>query len=148
MEKLPTHLLELKDLLGLAGEVGGAINQLWDFYIIVVLAVVGWLVTMRTASKGSFDRAPRITIMLGFAVFAIINWVSLSGHYDRFNRLSELIIKRSARDADLKETLQHVVAPFEGFSVTLVHPAISLLILCAIWCLTGPRPRLGSTSQD
>jgi hypothetical protein len=117
----------------------------WGFYITVILALVGWLVTIRTSSsRSNFETVPRVIIMIGFTVFAAINWDTLYISQEKLNLVQKLAVSvaQGQFGSSQNEQYQMIAQIFKetpGISVRYIHPLVDVLVIWAIWLLTAHR---------
>jgi hypothetical protein len=137
--------LKLSDIASLTLETGSVINEVWGFYITVILALVGWLVTIRTSSSRSeFEAVPRVIIMIGFAAFAAINWFTLYNSYEKLNLVQKLAVSVAegqfgSSHNEQYQMITEIFREIPGISVRYIHPLVDVLVIWAIWLLTAPR---------
>jgi hypothetical protein len=137
--------LKLSDIASLTLETAGFINEVWGFYITVILALVGWLVTIRTSSsRSNFETVPRVIIMIGFTVFAAINWDTLYISQEKLNLVQKLAVSvaQGQFGSSQNEQYQMITQIFKetpGISVRYIHPLVDMLVIWAIWLLTAHR---------
>ncbi len=82
-----TENLALKDLLALIEDLEKRINAYWNFYTVVVLAVVGWLFTKETG----LARGEAWALTIGLTIFFFGNFSVMNGATSRRLSLREIV---------------------------------------------------------
>lgn len=73
----------LSNLFNLAFKVGDWLNSLWNFYFIIVIAVVGWILT-KTPTWGYLQKGIFCSV---FELAAVVNWILIFTNFRFFKLL-------------------------------------------------------------
>jgi hypothetical protein len=132
----------LTEMMNLVLEFGGIINELWTLFLTVSLAIVGWIVTVLTSEERQFGLRVRLCITAGFALFAAINFASLSEQYGRLNQLmaATRLVAKSITNTDVTDSLEPLLAPFTAWSL-YVHVVVSIIVVIVVWAVPNLTKR-------
>ncbi len=111
----------------------------WNFHIIVVLGLVGFVV----AKDKLFGKATFCAVLLGFIAYATGNMLAVYTGQDQLFRLADLIVLKSAGLDDAKRyaDIYKTIPPWCNF---LLHIIVDFLVICVIVVRGYPW---GATSQ-
>ena len=130
--------MEFKDFLAYYCDRSNAMETFWNFYLVVALGVLGFVVTAK-AEGGKQFRA--VILSLGFGLFAITNAGGLWQAAGQRNSAScavhhsETLLKNNPADRYVQEVLPYVTSPTQ-YQVLLVHIIADILIVGSIWTIT------------
>lgn len=119
---------EVADLLFAARE---RVDYYWNFYIVVVIAVIGWLVSLKKA----LTRPMKVLVTLAYLIVAVTNFVGLYSAYTFAEalRLDLLRISAAAPLADTRLVLeQHSYLP-QRMTALWVHLAVGVPLILIVW---------------
>jgi hypothetical protein len=124
---------EVADLLFAARE---RIDFYWNFYVVVVIAVIGWLVSV----KRPLTLPTRILVSIGYMVAAIMNLVGLHGSYTFAEALRTDLLRMTAATplTDTRSVLERHSYLAQRAWAFWVHAAVGAAILLVVW-LRGNR---------
>ena len=122
-----------KDVADLFLAALGKIEFYWNFYVIMVLALTGWLVS----AKRSFSIPVKGLLTVGYGLFAIMNVIGLWGSYTFAEALRLDLIAAAANQANVLENTIEVVA-HKSFTdqrslAVVIHLVFGTAVLCIIW---------------
>jgi hypothetical protein len=137
----PLTLRDIADLLFAARE---RIDFYWNFYMIVVIAVIGWLVAKKKKSR-PMTIPVKVLVTVGFLIATAMNFIGLYGSYTLAEAL-RVDLLRLAGTTPLTET--RVVLEQHSYFVhraaaLWVHIGVGAAILFAVWFarLFEPAPQ-------
>ena len=123
--------MPIKDAIDLLFAARERIDFYWNFYVVVVIAVVGWIVTR----KRPLTRPTRILVTVAYLIAAATNLVGLYGSYTFAEALRGDLLKMTA-GSPLVETRmalsQHSYAT-QRFWAFVVHLGVAATILLVVW---------------
>jgi hypothetical protein len=130
-----------------AVDYGKFIVQLWNYYIVLVIAMIGWLVTLRTKPM-NLDFRARVLLIASYCGISAVFFFVLEPNQAALLRLMQLMHQLAQVDASSK-ILSGIFAPDvdHGFVLTLnltsrlVLPVVTLLISLFMWFITDPVPQ-------
>lgn len=109
------------------------INAYWNFFIIMVLATIGWLMSSRTP----FTTNQAIALTIALCMFFIASYFvirattkRLIAFEDELNLLSKNIEFNSSL---LKSELSKTSIPYRLFATGVLHCVIDIAVIFAIW---------------
>jgi hypothetical protein len=119
---------EAIDLLFAARE---RIDFYWNFYVVVVIAVVGWIVTRKEA----LTRSTRILVTVAYAIAAATNIVGLYGAYAFAEALRGDLLRMTAGSplTDTRLALAQHSYTSQRFWAFAVHLGVGTTILVVVW---------------
>jgi hypothetical protein len=119
---------EVADLLFAARE---RIDFYWNFYVVVVIAVIGWIVSL----KKTLSLSMKLLVTVAYAIAALMNLLGLYSSYTLAEalRLDLLRLTASTTLTDTTQFLQqHSYLP-QRLTAILIHLAIGATILLVVW---------------
>ena len=123
--------MSIKDVIDLLFSARERIDFYWNFYVVIVVAVVGWIVTR----KERLTRTNRILVTVAYAIASATNLVGLYGSYTFAEALRRDLLTATA-GSPLTNTravlLQHSYAS-QRFWAFVVHLGVGASILLAVW---------------
>lgn len=140
-------IMDVADLLFAARE---RIDFYWNFYIVVVIAIIGWLVSL----KKPLTRPVKILVSVAYLIAAITNYLGLYSSYT-FAEALRMDLLRMTENSPLSDTRfllsQHSYL-MQRVAAFLVHLVVGTALLIVIWFAriyepesTTPRAAPGST---
>lgn len=124
---------EIKNTIDIIETLETRINTYWNFYFIVVLAVIGWLMSSRTP----FTESQGIALTVAISLFLIANLSVIRAATKRVMAFeSELKVastKQEFHSSALKEELSHASIGNRLFASYLLHGVIDIAVIYAIW---------------
>jgi hypothetical protein len=123
--------MPIKDAIDLLFAARERIDFYWNFYVVVVIAVVGWIVTR----KEPLTRSTRILVTVAYLIAAATNLVGLYGSYTFAEALRQDLLRMTA-GSPLGETRlalgQHSYAT-QRFWAFIVHLGVATTLLLVVW---------------
>ena len=123
--------MSIKDVIDLLFSARERIDFYWNFYVVIVVAVVGWIVTR----KERLTRTNRILVTVAYAIASATNLVGLYGSYTFAEALRRDLLTATA-GSPLTNTravlLQHSYAS-QRFWAFVVHLGVGASLLVAVW---------------
>ena len=136
----PGTPITIKEIADLLLQARGRIDFYWNFYLAVVIAVIGWLVSR----KPVLTTAMRVLVTAAYLIAAAMNFTGLYGSYSLAEALREdLLAFEGVR------VLEHTSLFLDRYSylpqrtvALIVHLVIAAVVLFVIWFgrMLGPRP--------
>jgi hypothetical protein len=128
--------MSIKEAIDLLFAARERIDFYWNFYVVVVVAVVGWIVTR----KEPLTRSTRILVTVAYSIAAITNLVGLSGSYMFAEALRRDLLRMTAGSAltDTRIALSEHSYVTQRFWAFVVHITVGATILLVVW-LGGRR---------
>ena len=127
------HVFEPTELMELIEKAESRVNSYWNFYIIVVVATVGWLMSSRTP----FTLPQTVALSIALSGFFTANFGVIRAATRRILALEDELTKTSRKlvfssDA-LRSNLSKASVPGRlGWSYGL-HLVIDIAVLFAVW---------------
>jgi hypothetical protein len=139
----PMTLRDVADLLFAARE---RIDFYWNFYVIVVVAVIGWLVSL----KKTLAVPVKVLVSVAFVIAAAMNLVGLYSSYTFAEALRTDLLRISAATplTDTRQLLeQHSYLPQRTIAFG-VHFVIGAMVIFTVWFarLVGPEAAVAKTA--
>jgi uncharacterized membrane protein len=134
--------MSIKDAIDLLFAARERIDFYWNFYVVVVVAVIGWIVTR----KEPLTRPTKILVTVAYLIASITNLVGLFGSYAFAEALRSDILRMTAGSQLTSTRLvldQHSYGSQRIWALA-VHIGVGASILLVIW-LAG---RSVSTKQS
>ena len=128
-------ITDVADLLFSARE---RIDFYWNFYVVVVIAVMGWLVTF----KRTLTLPMKLLVSIAYLVAAIMNVLALYSAYTFAEALRADLLRMLATTtlADTQIILgQHSYLP-QRLAALWVHLAVGAAILLVVWFARFAEP--------
>ena len=109
------------------------INSYWNFYMLVVLATIGWLISSKTPFTGN----ERIALIIAIALFLIANLLVLRAATKRVvafeDELKLASQKYEFNSTILKKELSHASMGNRLILSYVLHAVIDIAVIYAIW---------------
>jgi hypothetical protein len=123
--------MTIKDVADLLFAARERIDFYWNFYVVVVIAVIGWLVSL----KKTLTRSMKVLVSIVYVIAAATNLVGLYSSYTFAEALRTDLV-RMAATTPLTDTHlyleQHSYLP-QGLAAIGVHLAVGATILLVVW---------------
>ena len=123
--------MSIQDVAELLFAARERIDFYWNFYAVVVIAVIGWLVSI----KKTLTVSRKVLVSIAFSVAAIMNFVGLYAAYT-FAEALRTDLLRFAATAPLTDTrllLEQHSYRAQRLVAFWVHLVIGITILLVIW---------------
>lgn len=132
---------DVADLLFAARE---RIDFYWNFHVVVVIAVIGWLVTVKRA----LSLPNKALVSSVYLIAAATNLFGLSSSYELAEALRTDLLRIAAATplADTRELLQQHSYLAHRTAAVWVHLVIAAAILSAIWLARPAEPEAASAA--
>ena len=137
--------MPIKDAIDLLFAARERIDFYWNFYVVVVIAVIGWIVTR----KEPLTRPTKILVTAAYLIAAVTNLIGLFGSYAFAEALRADILRMTA-GSQLNSTRMLLAQHSYGSQRTLalaVHVGIGLSILLVVW-FAGRKPSGKESAGD
>ena len=124
---------EIKKIVEIIESLESRINSYWNFYIVVVLATIGWLMSSNTPFTTNQGIALTIAVGLFFAAnFAVLRAATkrVVAFEDELNSLANI---HEFKSPVLKNHLTHDSLRYRLSSSYLLHLVIDVSVIYAIW---------------
>jgi hypothetical protein len=123
--------LTFKDVADLLFAARGRIDFYWNFYVVVVMAVIGWLVSLRK----TLTLAMKALVSVAFLIASAMNLLGLYSSYT-FAEALRTDLLRMAAAAPLTDTrllLEQHSYLSHRLAACWIHLAVGATILFAVW---------------
>jgi hypothetical protein len=144
----PGSAISIKDVADLLFAARERIDFYWNFHVVVVIAVIGWLVSL----KRSLTVPMKVLFSVVYSIAAAANFLGLYSAYTFAEALRTDLLRMSA-GAPLTDTLgileRHSYLPHR-LAALWVHLAIGISILLVAWfarLATEPAAAEATTSN-
>jgi hypothetical protein len=123
--------MSIKDAIDLLFAARERIDFYWNFYVVVVIAVVGWIVTR----KEPLTRSTKILVTVAYLIAAATNLVGLYGSYAFAEALRTDLLKMTAGSplSDTRVLLDQHSYVSQRLSAFGVHLGVGAAILLVLW---------------
>ncbi len=123
--------MSIKDVADLLFAARERIDFYWNFYVVVVIAVIGWLMSL----KKTLTRSMKVLVSVVYVIAAATNLVGLYSSYTFAEALRADLV-RMAATTPLTDTQlyleQHSYLP-QRLAAIGVHLAVGATILLVVW---------------
>ena len=124
---------EIKSVIEIMEKLETRINTYWNFYIIVVLATIGWLMS----SKTPFTINQGISLTVALGMYFIANYFVICAASKRviaFEDELKLISQNTQINSSiLKTELSKTSMRYRVFAINVLHAVIDISVLFSIW---------------
>ncbi|GCL49165.1 MAG: hypothetical protein ACK552_11340 [Microcystis sp.] len=124
---------KIKDLIEVTDKLESRVSSYWNFYTVVVVAIIGWLVSSQISL--SYSQALVVTIVC--IVFFIANFHAMRAATKRViaveSELNTLAKKTEFESALLKKELSHSSSTLQLISSSVLQVSVDIIVLIAIW---------------
>jgi hypothetical protein len=126
--------LTLRDIADLLFAARSRVDFYWNFYVIVVIAVIGWLVARKKKSR-PMTLPVKLLVTVGFLIAATMNFVGLYGAYTLAEALRTDLLRLAATTplTDTRLVLEQHSYLAHRAAALWAHLSIGAVILFAIW---------------
>lgn len=139
--------MTLKDVADLLFAARGRIDFYWNFYVIVVVAVIGWLVSI----KKTLAVPVKLLVSVAFAIAATMNLMGLYGSYTFAEALRTDLLRISATSplTDTRLILERFSYLPQRTAAFGIHLVLGATILWAVWFgRLAPPPTSGTEPRE
>ena len=138
--------MSIKEIIDLLFAARERIDFYWNFYVVVVVAVVGWIVTR----KERLTRWTRILVSVAYVIASAANLVGLYGSYSFAEALRHDLLRLTA-GSPLTSTravlVEHSYAS-QRFWAFVVHLVVGAALLLAVWLAHRGSNRAEASAPD
>ena len=120
--------MSLKDALGLVTDLSKFVQTLWAAYIGLIVAIIGWLLTLKT-KPSAIDGSLRNTLIITFIGVSCIFAGVLYQNHDRLIRLMRLVDEIAPLEA---KKVEH---PEEIYRQTFQSGSTPVFLHATVWAL-------------
>ena len=123
--------MSIKDAVDLLFAARERIDFYWNFYVVVVIAVVGWIVTRKNALTPS----AKVLVTVAYVVAAATNLAGLYASYSFAEALRTDLLRMTVGSplADTRAILQQHSYLSQRIMALLVHVSVGATILLVVW---------------
>lgn len=137
-------MIELKDIIDLYNDAVDKVEFYWNFYSIVIISIIGWLLSNRHTMPRHF----KTMLTAGFLFFAGMNFYSLMSAYTMFEAVQADLRAQLEMISDQGLKATHSVFDNMGFryqklTAFLVHLIIGSMVMVMVW-----HPSFRRTDMD
>lgn len=123
----------IKDIIDIIEKLESRINAYWNFYTLIVIATIGWLMS----SKTPFTIEQSIALTIALSLFFLAN-LSVMRSATRRVVAFEQELNQIAQDTefcsdDLKIELGRQTMPFRVVASYLLHFTVDIAVIFSIW---------------
>ena len=122
----------IKDIIEVADKLESRVSSYWNFYTVVVVAIIGWLVSSQISL--SYSQALVVTIVC--IVFFIANFHAMRAATKRViaveSELNALAKKTEFESALLKKELSHSSSTLQLISSSVLRVSVDIIVLSAL----------------
>jgi hypothetical protein len=123
--------MTLNDVVDLLFASRERIDFYWNFYVVVVVAMIGWLISL----KKPLNLSMKVLVTVAYLIAASMNLAGLYGSYT-FAEALRTDVLRMASTAPLPDT-RHILERHSYLAqrtvAIIVHVVMGALILFAVW---------------
>jgi hypothetical protein len=123
---------KIKDLIEVTDKLESRVSSYWNFYTVVVVAIIGWLVSSQISL--SYSQALVVTIVC--IVFFIANFHAMRAATKRViaveSELNTLAKKTEFESALLKKELSHSSSTLQLISSSVLRVSVDIIVLSAL----------------
>ena len=107
------------------------VNFYWHLYIISIIAVIGWLLSLKQPMRWQL----KVLISVAFLSFVVMNVIALIGSYAFLEATRLDLEKHIAVDKfpKLSEMIKSISYGSRWWSVIAIHSCVDIIMLIAIW---------------
>jgi hypothetical protein len=137
--------MSVKEAADLLFAARGRIDFYWNFYVIVVIAVIGWLITLKRPLTSSM----RMLVTVAFLTAASMNLAGLYGSYTFAEALRSDLVRLTAL-APLTETrlaLERHSYLAQRAAAIWIHLVVGAAIVLGVWFARLPGTSAGGRTD-
>jgi len=123
--------MTIKDIADLLFAARERIDFYWNFYVVVVIAVIGWLVSF----KKTLTLSMKLLVSVAYLIAAVMNFLGLYSSYTFAEALRSDLLRMAATTPLTGTTLfleQHSYLP-QRLAAFWIHLAVGATILLVVW---------------
>jgi hypothetical protein len=123
--------MTIKDVADLLFAARERIDFYWNFHVVVVIAVIGWLVSF----KRTLTLPMKLLVSVAYVIAAVMNLVGLYGSYTFAEALRTDLLRMAATTPLSDTTLfleQHSYGS-QRLTALLIHLVVGATILAVVW---------------
>jgi hypothetical protein len=136
--------MTIKDIADLLFAARERVDFYWNFYVVVVIAVIGWLVSL----KKTLTPSMKLLVSVVFVIAAATNLLGLYSSYTFAEALRTDLV-RMAATTTLSDTHlfleQHSYLP-QRLAAICIHLAVGATILLVVWFARFSEPETAAAS--
>lgn len=123
--------MSIKDAIDLLFAARERIDFYWNFYVVVVVAVVGWIVTR----KERLTRSGKVLVSVAYVVAAVTNLAGLYASYTLAEALRADVLRMTVASplTDTRLILMQHSYLSQRAGALLVHAVVGATILIVVW---------------
>ncbi|MDJ0894806.1 MAG: hypothetical protein QNJ92_06660 [Alphaproteobacteria bacterium] len=127
--------MPIKDAVDLFITATEKIEFYWNFYVVMLIALVGWLIT----TKRAFSTSMKILITVGCLVFVAMNLLGLDRAYRFAEALRTDILAMDGADAlaRTREVFSSVNFELQQVLIFPIHLVLAVVVLSVVWFRRG-----------
>jgi hypothetical protein len=133
---------------------GKFVVQLWNYYILLIVAILGWPVTSRSKAL-SLDLRVRVNLIVSFAAISVAFFFMVEENNAILIHLMRLVHALTATDANSRILADSYGPSVDGRLVSTVQltsrlalPILAVLVGAFMWLITAPVPDAKSSGAD
>jgi Na+/glutamate symporter len=124
---------EISQVIEIIGGLESRINSYWNFYVVVVLAIIGWLMSSRVP----FTSSQGIVLTIAVGLFFTANFLILRASTKRVvafeDELNCLSANHDFQSIELKKELSRPTLRRRLSASYLLHAIVDISVIYAIW---------------
>jgi hypothetical protein len=130
--------MTIKDVADLLFAARERIDSYWNFYVVVVIAVIGWLVSR----KKSLTPSMKVLVSVAYLIAAAMNLLGLYGSYTFAEALRTDLLRMAATTplTDTRLLLEQHSYLAQRLTAIWIHLAVGATILLAVWFARFSEP--------
>ncbi len=123
--------MSVKDAVDLLFSARERIDFYWNFYVVIVIAVVGWIVTR----KEPLGASAKILVSVAYVIAALTNLAGLYASYDLADALRSDLLQMTAGSplSDTRAILAGHSYASQQITAFFVHAIVGATILFVVW---------------
>ena len=130
--------MDIKDVADLLFAARERIDFSWNFQVVVIIAVIGWLVSFKKALTVSM----KLLVSVAYVIAAVMNYLGLYSSYTFAEALRTDLLRMAATTPLTDTTLflgQLSYLP-QRLNALLIHLAVGVTILLVVWFARFSEP--------
>jgi hypothetical protein len=130
--------MDIKDVADLLFAARERIDFYWNFHVVVIIAVIGWLVSF----KKTLTLSTKLLVSVAYVIAAVMNYLGLYSSYTFAEALRTDLLRMAATTALTDTTLflgQLSYLP-QRLNALLIHVAVGATILLVVWFARFSEP--------
>lgn len=129
--------MKVKEVADLFSTATNKLDFYWNFYVVFLVALIGWFVAQ--SNEDAMSWLIKLAITIGYLAFSLVNALSLYGSYTFAEALRRDLVAMPGT-GELKHTLEVMQAfsyiPRRRLAL-FIHLVVDLAILAVIWLSIG-----------